>query len=167
MTPIEIILLASIGGGILLALATVIVVKWRQTHIAWKPLPGRPGMFYCFEKSGSPEQLSTAVSVAVDSLVTYTKWSKADIERAIADLHIHVKGSEHWMEDVGDARGTFKTAGLQMDSGVRVGPSLAALCHEIAHRIGQVIDGNQYMNHENWAAKGIYSAIEDFNARTK
>jgi hypothetical protein len=165
MEPIEAILIASIGGGILIALATIIVVFWRKTHISWKPFSGRPGMFYCFEKTGSSEKLSIAVSVAVDSLVIYTKWSRADIERAIADLHIHVKGSEHWMEDTGDARGSFKTAGLQQDDGVRVGPSLAALCHEIAHRVGQVIDGNQYVNHEGWAGMGIYAAIEDYLSR--
>lgn len=165
MDAIEAILIASIGGGILIALAVIFVTKWRQTHINWKPLPGKPGMFYCFEKSGSPERLSTAVAIAVDALVTYTKWSKADIEKAIADLHIHVKGSEHWTEDVGT--GLFKTAGLQQDNGVRVGPSLAALCHEIAHRVGQVIDKNQMADHLGWAALGIYSAIEDFLVRSK
>lgn len=162
MQPVEIILIGILGGGILTALATIFVVKWRQTHIAWKPLPSRSGVWYCFESTGSVQKLTEAIDLAVEALAEHSPWTRVQIEYAIDDLHIHVKAAEHWAEDTG--QGPFQTAGLQMDNGVRVGCSFAALCHEIAHRVEQVVDHRIDFTHAGWTANGIFAAIEAYGA---
>jgi hypothetical protein len=80
------------------------------------------GKFYHFESPGSTQLLIDAIEVATHALARHTGWTHDQIASAIADLHVHVKSTEVWTENTGDDRGSFQTAGLQMDSGVRVGP---------------------------------------------
>jgi hypothetical protein len=158
----ELAIFLVLGSAILVTLAIIAIVYWRKTHIPWRPLPGKLGMFYCFEGKGDPVAVSKAVDASIQALVDNTKWTRADINKAITDLHVHVKKTEQWMENTGDARGAFLTSGLQMDSGVRVGPSLAALCHEIAHRVDQVINHNVNYTHTGWDTNGVFAAVEEY-----
>ena len=165
MAPGEIIGVC-MAAGIVVALVTTIAVKWRQTHTPWTAFPEyRDGMWCYFEKGGTQSDriaLARAMASACNCLTLSAGWN--DIGKALVDLHIHVKSTETWTEDTGT--GPRAVAGLQMDSGVRVGPSFAALCHEIAHRYQQVTADPLYPTHDKWAELGIYRAIDAYQSST-
>ena len=163
MQPGEIIGVC-IAAGIVATLATIVAVKWRQTHLPWTAFPEyRAGTWCYFENGGTQADriaLARALSSACECLTTHTGWT--DINKALTDLHIHVKSTETWMDDVG--QGPVRAAGLQIDSSVRVGPSFAALCHELAHRYQQVTADPRYPTHDGWAESGIYRAIDSYQS---
>jgi hypothetical protein len=159
MQPGEIIGLC-IAVGILTTLVTIGIVRWRQTHLPWVPLEGYPGVWCYFEGPPDHVGLALALSWARAALTEHTGW--ADVGRALEGLHVHVKSTETWGDDSGT--GPCTVAGLQMDAGVRVGPSYAALCHEVAHRYQQLVGDPAYPTHEGWAERGIYRAIDLFGA---
>ena len=149
-----------VGVVIVVVLVTIVIVRWRQTHLTWVPLEGCPGVLCYFEGPAEHTGLALALARARSSLTQHAGW--ADVARVLEGLHVHVKATETWVDDVGT--GPISVAGLQMDSGVRVGPSYAALCHEVAHRYQQLAGDPAYPTHGGWDALGIYRAIDTFGA---
>jgi hypothetical protein len=133
----------AIGLGLALAIAaalvTTAVIGWRETHIAWRPLEGMPGTF-CF---GDSTGLVTALHRASLALWQTTTWVES--LSCLSGLHVLVMPTESWID------GWFrKVAGLQRDDGVAIGPSHAALTHELAHRVCQLRFNDPDADHIHW-----------------
>ncbi len=151
-------------GAVVLAIVTaftVLGVRWyRRTHIPWKPLPGPTGAeWYSRLDTTNPTYLADALLAAGTFLAVRTGWGHDNLAMVMARTQVYVMGSEKWQDLSGQ-----QVAGQQVGRSLLVGPSLAGLCHELAHLCEEVLDKKVDYQHAAWPASGIATAIEDFDA---
>ena len=152
-------------GIVLAAILTAFIVmgvRWfKATYIPWKQLPG----YYAGTKWHSrvsttdPKFITEAMQAAESFLIARTKWGAANLALVGHCVRVYVMDSESWKDLYGG-----KVAGQQAGRNLIVGPSLAALCHELAHLCEEVIDKETDYAHATWPADGIAAAVDDFDA---
>lgn len=147
--------LAVLGG-----LAGLAYRIWSSRYIPWKPLIGVIGVEWAGMTPVEVLSLRAALEAAEKSLAKHTKWGLVGVQRARnKGLRIYVTDSESWLDLWGR-----KVAGVQLGQTLVVGPSYAALCHELAHRL-EDIDGEPYNHtHFGWDYLGIQTAISEYIA---
>lgn len=151
-----------VGGLVLgaIALATFLLVRtWRGTHLPWASLPNYyPGArFYCAGEV-EPKLLVAALQQAETLLIQHTKWTAANMALVGHHVRIYVADSESWKDLWGRS-----ITGLQDGYTIIVGPSLAALCHELAHLCEIVLDKQVDVAHAAWANEGVIAAIDAYD----
>lgn len=147
---------------ILAAVGTLAYKAWRSTHVAWKPLDAHgyyPGSKFFGRVPVDPKRLVKALQVAESALIEKTKWSAANMALVGHHVRVYVMDSESWSNLWG-----AKVAGEQVGYALVVGPSLAALGHELAHLAEKLLDKEVDYAHQTWKADGIVDAIEAYDA---
>ncbi len=142
------------------AIAFMVHRWWKNTYVPWQPIYGYyPGSKW-FSKLKDTDQkfIAEALQAAESFLIERTKWSAANLALVGHHVRVYVMDSESWVDLWGR-----KVAGLQVEYTLVVGPSLAALCHELAHLCEMVLDKEQDDAHATWASDGIAAAVNDFD----
>jgi hypothetical protein len=137
------------------------VYRWaKSSYVPWQPIYGYyPGSKWFSKLQGTDQKLiAEALQAAESCLIERTKWSAANLALVGHHVRVYVMDSEKWVDLWGR-----KVAGLQIEHTLVVGPSLAALCHEMAHLCEAVLDKEQDNAHATWAADGIAAAVDDFD----
>jgi hypothetical protein len=129
----------------------------------WEPLPP-----VAVKKSLSDKE---AVKRAVDRALasfSLTTFSQAQVLKAITGLRIDLAPTETWL--IG-AAGSQEVAGLsffdESPARVLVGPSMAALCHELGHVVELSVSGQVDYQHVGWAANGMNAAQAEYALRNR
>jgi hypothetical protein len=133
-------------------------VWWRRFHIPWQPLPGYRAAQWYSRQGVEVRRLAEALVAAEGFLVQRGPWSPAQVWRACDKVRVYVMATESWRGFSGQ-----NVAGEQLEEVLCVGPSLAALCHELAHRCEAVIDKRTDYAHAGWSDNGIRAALADFD----
>lgn len=119
---------------------------------------------FSFWNGVNDARLTKAFTLAVEKLLVV--WPLMDLYKMLDGVHINVASAETWMEPwsqrmvAGQSSPSTKT--------VQVGPSFAALAHELAH-IVEAGPGRQAPSeeHAGWTEKGIQAAIDSYEADLK
>lgn len=137
---------------------------WHSSHPDWKPLPGRPGQWASTVSPCpvTPEFIAEALTQAEKCLLRFSNIPSANIMSAGAIAQIQVRATTSWV----DAWGR-KVGGLQIQRALAVGCDLMALCHELAHLAEIQYGGVPDENHVNWTGRGVFAAIDAYNAWLK
>jgi hypothetical protein len=144
-----------VGAVVVAGLARLGWVWWRRFRIDWTALDW--GVELHSEAKGvDPDRVVAAVMAARVALSRHGPWSASLVTRATWGLGVYVVATETWQSLAG-----VTVAGEQLGKVVYVGPSLDALCHEMAHRCEEV-SGPVDLRHESWTANGIRAALEEF-----
>jgi hypothetical protein len=147
----------TVGVVVALALAALLVLfLWlRDTFPIWLPIYGYyPGSKWCSRVDSNPFLIAKALQAAESSLIARTPWTAANLALVGHYVRVHVKDSERWGVLWG-RRGQEYT--------LVVGPSLAGLCHEMAHLCEQVLDNSSDTTHGSWKVNGVEQALEDYD----
>jgi hypothetical protein len=161
MTPGASIVAGVVGLVVAAGLARLAWVWWRRFRIPWEPLPGAPGVrWYSQAKGLDWARVLGALRVAESALARHVShWTPRQV-RAVADeVRIYVVATESWLN-----LGGKPVAGEQLLEVLYVGPSLAALCHELAHRCEEVLDKRADYAHAGWTENGIRAALAEYDA---
>jgi len=151
--------IGGLGVAILVAFGVMAYMTWRRTYVPWKPLPNYyPGAKWHSLVQTDPKYIAMALAAAESALIQHTKWTAANMALVGHYVHVYVMDSESWVDLWGR-----KVAGYQDGHKLVVGPSLAALAHELAHLAELVLDGVVDQNHMSWPADGIANALEDYD----
>ena len=140
---------------------------WRFTQtyaVAWQPLNSwAPGAQY-FLKGKPPMELFNALLHAEQLLCTHApaRFTPAQMLPLRSKLKVYVDDMEAWTDQWGRS-----VAGLTITDVVMVGPSLAALCHELAHFAETRLYGSTDELHTTWQTNGIQRALDVFEAWVK
>ena len=157
---------AGIATLIIGAMLTMVWRMWKAMHvIKWVPLPGWHvgAQWYSNVESVRPEILVEALRLAENALIGKTRWRREDLAEVGQSAKIFISDSETWK----DLNGT-EVAGQQVNDMIIVGPSLAALGHELAHLCEQLIDrGAVDYGHTFWRINGVDEAVEFYEAWIK
>jgi len=126
----------------------------------WEPLPP-----VAVKKSLSDkETVKRAVERALASL-SLTTFSREQVMKAITGLRVDVQSTETWN------LGSQEVAGLSfLDEAtprVLVGPSMAALCHELGHVVELKKTSKVDYSHAGWAANGMNAAQAEYALRNR
>jgi hypothetical protein len=160
-------------GAIIAAIAaaagiTAGVVGWSATTVRWTPVPGHPGSGYAFESPPTSAQvmrLLAALEAARAAIAHRCWWTPQLVELALSRVNVLVaKGltfpnpaAETNVGQASELHGSYK------GYGVRVGSDLAALCHELGHRILECATGDMDAYHRSFKAVGLTAAIEEYS----
>lgn len=158
----------TLGAWVILAIVVTAIlagVIWMvarliTSRIPWKKLPGNAMNVTYYGEGFEPNVmlLSMAFTAVCDFLVEHTTWKGPDIVRALMGTNIYVKPTKEWKD------GVQEVAGLDPEgSWVLVGVDFAALLHECAHQVEDVVDHKVDYAHAGWEAKGIYKADAAFS----
>lgn len=156
MTPWTWAVVAVVGAAVLAAFARLGWIWWKRFHVPWRTVS--PGLqLYSNGADVDPARVIAAVLVAQTALGRNGPWSPEAVRRATFGLRVYVRPTETWIDGHGR-----KVAGLSLGLVVHVGPSLAALCHEMAHvcdeRLGRRVD----YSHASWVENGIRAAVIEY-----
>lgn len=147
-----------IGGALLLvvgAIAGLAYKVWKDKHVPWKYIPNYyPGARWHSLAQTDPRFLSAALQYAESVLIAHTTWNAANLALVGHHVRVMVKESEAWVDLWGR-----KVAGYEVGHMLVVGPSLAALCHELAHLCEKVLLGGTDHTHEGWGSNGVTKAL--------
>lgn len=151
----------------LVALATAscfflwLIYLWdrkRRADATWVSIPGTSAKTHY---AADIAMVTSAVDHAFACLERV--WARERIEAALRGWRINVLPVETWTSASSGqtvAGETFLDQGL-----ILVGPSLAALAHEIAHVCEDRIDNVVDYAHATWSGRGIYEALAEYEAR--
>lgn len=152
----------AVAGVTLLVVSVIALLLWRSwkaTHVPWEKLPNYyPGTQWYSRVDTDPKFIAQALIAAETFLINRTKWGAANLALVGHHVSVYVMDTEVWVDMWGRT-----VAGLQNDGALIVGPSLSALCHEMAHLCEQVLDKTVDMNHDSWAGDGIQAALNDYD----
>lgn len=130
--------------------------------VPWLPLPNPPFGFEAVRYFGpvDPEHLTRALLTVARLLANNVPgWRYEAVSAALSGVHVFVYPTATFR-----GSGTVEVDGEQDGHHLYVGRGLAALCHEAAHRCGEVLDGNPYHGHAGWEDNGIGAAISAFHS---
>lgn len=152
--------------GVVFIIATLVaagIAIWfankRSPQIPWiAPIPGYyAGTGYVAPFGYDPNRITKALQYAETCLIKNTKWNAGQLAAAMFHAHVFVVNREEWSFINGQ-----HTAGMQEGNTIQVGPSLAALCHEMAHLCEFQLDGKIDNDHLTWAFDGVNRAIQAY-----
>jgi hypothetical protein len=148
-------------AAVALGIAFILVRGWRSAHVPWQPLSGYyPGTKWYSRAGTDPRFLVEALQAAESFLIVRTRWTAANLALVGHYAHIFINDRESWASVYGD--GKRMVAGTTDRDTIAVGPSLAALCHEMAHLCESVLDHQMDFQHAGWATNGVADACADF-----
>lgn len=160
MTPGAWVIVGVVLAAIIAGITVMIVRARKATYIPWKPLPLYSPSARYFVKGGAPLDLVFLVAALREAerlLAQHTKWSTT-VHAAFENVRVYVMDTESW-----DMNGV-KVAGLDPSGrSVVVGPSLAALCHEMAHQCEEKLENLIDYGHTRWGLNGIAAANDEFD----
>lgn len=158
MSPTVIVAVALFIAFLITALiiSVVAIIKHR---IAWVPVPQWPDVQYVAPPDVPGERVRAAYELARLCLMSETTYGPDVVMRATSSLFIIVKQSDSWVDAWGRS-----VAGLQEGDWLSVGHNLAGLCHEMAHLVEEYA-GSPDPSHLNWRSRGVYTAIDLYEAR--
>ena len=145
------------------------VVGWRATTVAWTPVPGRPGAGYAFESTPTTAQvmrLLAALEAARDAMLHLCWWTPELVDLALSRVNVLVARDVTFANPAAETNlGQPATLhGSYRGYGVRVGSDLAALCHELGHRVLECATGDMDAYHRSFTAVGMLDAEAEFSA---
>jgi hypothetical protein len=154
----------SLVSAVLLAIAVggwLMVRRVNASRTEWKPIPGYfPGASYDAKAAVSGEHVALVCRLAQLSLVMHGPWAASRVVDVCRSIKVLVLDTDSWRNVDNEL-----VAGEQMGQVLVVGKSMAGLCHELAHRCEEVIDGRQDYEHAAWGVRGINRAIDAFTLR--
>lgn len=137
--------------------------KGKARAASYLSVPGDgPHLTYLLEPGAevSPTRIRMAINLAYDALRTHGPWSPADLSRSFEGVRLDIQASPTWLDSAGQ-----KVGGQDVGSLILVGPSLDALCHELAHVCELVVDRKQDVEqlpgsgkHPTWEKRGLDAA---------
>ena len=147
--------------AIILVLAAIELLRaWRRFRVPWQDLPGYyRGSRWFSLVTIDPKDITEALQAAESFLIARTRWSAANLALVGHYVRVYVESGESWKELYGQ-----RLLSQQADHHLVVGPSLSALCHEMAHLCERVLDNRPDPEHEAWVGDGVTAALDDFDA---
>lgn len=150
--------LVVVAAAVLAGLVALTVRWWRRFRVEWTVLDWGVELHSRAPAPGvEPDRVVAAVMAARVALSRLGPWSASLVTRATWGIQVYVMPLEEWQNLEGKL-----VAGEQLGRVVYVGPSLSALCHEMAHRCEEVSGDRVDLTHESWAANGIRAALAEF-----
>lgn len=159
MAPAAWAIVGFVGFVILLGLGRLWWVWRKRFYIPWDVIGPGLEAFRRAPDSVSYGRISAAVDAARAALVRNGPWSPDAVRRATRELRIFVLATESWKNLQGR-----EVAGEQLGPVLYVGPSLSALCHEMAHRCEELLGRGVDLAHVSWFENGIRAAIAEYEA---
>ncbi len=152
----ELAQLSALAGIALIAAFFFLANLARRKPCVWRVLGGMPfNVSYCLAGGTVSEpRLRASLLLAYEALIQRGPWSSKALWAAFSDLRVRVISLETWHVESDHART------------ITVGPSLAALCHELAHLAERLIDREPSNNeHTGWTVRGIARAVAHYTHR--
>lgn len=160
MSPVTWAVLGVTGAAVLAGLGRLWWVWWKRFRVEWTALDWGVELHSRAPPPGvEPDRVVAAVTAARVALSKHGPWSASLVTKATWGLQVYVMPTETWVN-----LGGKLVAGEQLGRVVYVGPSLSALCHEMAHRCEEVSGERVDLTHASWTANGIRAAIAEFEA---
>lgn len=104
--------------------------------------------------------LAEAVARAFECLVAKGPWGGAVLRQALAGLRVQVNTQEAWESLQHEKVSGQAVVELRI---IAIGPSFAALAHELAHVAEYGLDGGKVdYAHASWSGRGIQAAVDSF-----
>jgi hypothetical protein len=163
----------TVGAGLVLGGVALLIVGlslflgyrvYRTRYVPWKPIPNYyPGSRY-FVRPGvtlDPKALAAALHAAESFLIERTQWNAGQMVVVGARVYVYVMDAETWTDLWGR-----EVAGMLDGEVLVVGPSLAALCHEMAHLCEKVLSPPVDDYHGSWKVNGVQLAVDEFETWT-
>lgn len=147
-----------VGAAVLAGLGRLLWVWWKRFRIDWVELDWGVEL-HSESPSVEPDRVVAAVTTARVALSKHGPWSASLVTRATWGLQVYVMPTETWANLEGKT-----VAGEQLGRVAYVGPSLSALCHEMAHRCEEVSGERVDLTHASWTANGIRRAVAEYEA---
>ena len=148
--------LAGIVLLVILIPAVIIGVKVWMTRIQWRTVQL---VSFSFKVAGprADAEVAAALLHAIEALCSV--WQLAPVYDAVAraGVRVQVMAEESWLNS-----GGVKVGGEQDGNVLRVGRSMSALCHELAHLLEWKLDAVRDDAHAGWTQKAIWAADEKY-----
>jgi hypothetical protein len=160
MTPGAWVILAVVLSGILAGFIYM-YTRFRKDQIPWNKLAGFYAAKFFVEpgnESFDAGRLVMCLKKAEELLLANTKWTTYDTAKAFARILVYVKKGNDWVDGQGQKVAGQDPAGRV----VVVGADFAALLHEMAHQVEDLVERIVDYKHDRWIVKGIRAAEAEY-----
>lgn len=155
------VLVAAIVAGLTIAMVQMIR-EYLAERVTWVSIPcGIDRVTMASKVRVDVGALGAAVDRAFGALARFGPWPTEALAKALAGLQVQVKETESWTGPICGVDCRYGPVSGQSRPEVRavvVGPSFAALCHEMAHVAEYQITGTIDYPHAGWSANGLMAA---------
>lgn len=160
MTPGAWIIIGIVSACIIAGAVWVFIQYWTKIRVPWNALVGYRSAKVYVEPGNTTYDASKLVKALTESellLKQYTQYTAAQFDSALQNICVYVKKDNAWVDG-----GALKVAGEEEGGVVMIGADFAALLHEEAHLLEEVVDKIVDYDHTTWPAKGFTAADAAF-----
>lgn len=137
------------------------LTKWLKTQVPWNTLNGFYSAKFYVEPGNdtfSAARLSLCLNKSEELLKLHTRWTADQLFAAFRKICVYVKKDNAWVDQWGR-----KIAGDDpVGKVVAVGADFAALLHEMAHQVEDIVDKMIDAEHVGWVSRGIRAAEAEY-----